>query len=93
MIKRLLGESVRGSQKKPAEDEQEAEAEEALTHFEIIVCCEDEPRQSQTESQLRMGQGRGVEGNKGSNSHGVCSGRSRASPQSLGIHLTSRADT
>lgn len=54
MIKRLLGESVRGSQKKPAEDEQEAETEEALTHFEIIVCCEDEPRQSQTESQLSV---------------------------------------
>lgn len=91
MIKRLLGESVRGSQKKRAEDEEEAEAKEALTHFEIIVCCEDEPR-SQTESQLRR-KGRGVAGNKGSNSHGVCSGRSRASQQSLGIHLTSRADT
>lgn len=51
MIKRLLGESVRGSQKKPAEDEEEGDAEEALTHFEIIVCCEDEPR-SQTESRF-----------------------------------------
>lgn len=91
MIKRLLGESVRGSQKKPAEDEEEGDEEEALTHFEIIVCCEDEPR-SQTESQFSRG-GAGVEGNKGSNSHGACSGRSRASPQSLGIHLTSRADT
>lgn len=63
MIKRLLGESVRGSQKKPAEDEEEGDAEEALTHFEIIVCCEDEPR-SQTESRFSWegGEWRGTKG-------------------------------
>lgn len=43
--------------KREHEAEEVEEAKEALTHFEVIVCCEDEPR-SQNESQLSEERGR-----------------------------------